>query len=217
MTETPYAIAHEYALMVPAPDGVDDAISAVFAAHEAELDAALAPFGITMEDLLQPTWMRAVRIGDVEALRSPAAAAAEGMRGAVDEGIAAGVDLLASRYHCCGPGEACSSSGCSGEHLIASGGGWTAPSEVVRSYLDAEACDPSVCDADCSMRRAEAAADEEHMSRAEAIDAGLLTEDGAPIVSPEPRNDAAVFGAPRSGSDRAPKMGTADRGQWGDH
>ena len=50
----------------------------------------------------------------------------------------------------------------------------------------------------------------------DAFRAALVEELGPREVFPEPRQDAAAFGAPRI-SDRAPKMGTADRGQWGDH
>lgn len=70
MTDTRIAFAHREPLMVPAPDGVNDAISAVMAAHRAELDEALAPFGVSLDDLLQPTWMRVVRMSDVEPINS---------------------------------------------------------------------------------------------------------------------------------------------------
>ena len=94
MTDTRPALAHDYALMVPAPDGVDRAISEVMARHRAELDEALQPFGVTLDDLLQPTWMRFVRVGDVVPLGAPA-----------DDRPAGG---------CCGSGEACSSVACTG-------------------------------------------------------------------------------------------------------
>lgn len=61
------ALAFDYTLMVPAPDGVDGAIAEVMGAHQAEFDAALEPFGVTLDDLAQATWMRFVRIGDVRA------------------------------------------------------------------------------------------------------------------------------------------------------
>ena len=63
----PYAMAHGEPLMVPAPDGVETAISAVMARHRDELDVALRPYGLALDDLLQPTWLRFVRVGDVEA------------------------------------------------------------------------------------------------------------------------------------------------------
>lgn len=199
MTETPYALAHDYALMVPAPDGVDAVISEVMARHQDELDAALEPFDVSLDDLVQATWMRFVRVGDVEALRSPSRDAAAAMRGAVDEGIAQGVAALA------------------------------------------EACDPSVCDADCSMRRAEAAANADASrggccgsgeacssaactgtprASAPAVDGVYMTDllrDPEPFgerINPEPRNDAGVFGAPRRAhfddADRAPMYGGRD-------
>lgn len=71
MTDTRYAFAHGEPLMTPAPDGVDDAISAVMAKHRAELDEALTPFGVSLDDLLQPTWMRTVRMDDVQPFTEP--------------------------------------------------------------------------------------------------------------------------------------------------
>lgn len=111
MTDTRPALAHDYALMTPAPDGVDHAISDVMARHEAELDEALRPFGVALSDLLQPTWMRVVRFGDVIPLVSPseARAAAEVARHGAEPSTAA---KLASAGGCCGSGEACSSVAC---------------------------------------------------------------------------------------------------------
>jgi len=140
MTDSPAAIAHGFALMVPAPDGVDDAISEVMARHKAELDAVLERYGVQLRDLLQPTWMRIVHVGDVEALRAP-----EGNRGealtfteyidGVSEGDertalplagggCAGASCVSSGGGCggaalctCGPGMACSSPSCQGTPL----------------------------------------------------------------------------------------------------
>ena len=132
MTESPYALAHDFALMVPAPDGVDAAIAEVMSRHEAELDEALRPYGVALVDLLQPTWMRAVRVGDVEALRSPGAgllvmpdedaplgdaeADATFADALVDEMSRPLLPLASDRPAggCCGSGEACSSAACTG-------------------------------------------------------------------------------------------------------
>lgn len=73
---TAIALAHDEVLAVVAPDGVEAAISAVMARHEDELNVALRPYGVELRDLLQPAWMRIVRIGDVEAFRPIAEAAA---------------------------------------------------------------------------------------------------------------------------------------------
>lgn len=99
MTDTRPALAHDYALMTPAPDGVDRAISEVMSRHEAELNEALQPFGVALDDLLQPTWMRVVRFGDVVPLDTG------GKLFIPDDRPAGG---------CCGSGEACSSTACTG-------------------------------------------------------------------------------------------------------
>lgn len=62
------ALAFAEPLIVPAPEGVDNAISEVMARHEDEFNAALEPFGVELGELMQATWMRFVRIGDVQAL-----------------------------------------------------------------------------------------------------------------------------------------------------
>ena len=62
------AFAHGEVLAVVAPDGVETAISAVMARHEDELNVALKPYGVELRDLLEPTWMRLVRLEDVEGL-----------------------------------------------------------------------------------------------------------------------------------------------------
>lgn len=167
MTESPYAVAHDFALMVPAPDGVDDAIAAVMARHEAELDAVLERYGVALGDLLQPTWMRSVRVGDVEALRSPSSLS--------DQLAEAASRPL--REPCCGPGEACSSPECTGRALL--------PLAV-----DGEACDPAACGGGCSRSAA-----------APAVDGVYVTDQLRDVESfgevfPEPRQDAAVLGAP---------------------
>ena len=71
------AFAHGEPLVVPAPDGVDAAISTVMARHRDELDVALRPYGVELRDLLEPTWMRIVRLEDVEAFRPDTSAAGE--------------------------------------------------------------------------------------------------------------------------------------------
>ena len=138
MTDTRPALAHDYALMVPAPEGVDRAISEVMARHRAELDEALRPFGVALDDLAQATWMRFVRFGDVVPLGAPA-----------DDRPAGG---------CCGSGEACSSAACTGTPRA------SAPA-VDGVYMTDLLRDPEPF--------------------GERID-----------VHPEPRQDAAVFGAP---------------------
>lgn len=78
-----YAIAHGEALVIVAPDGVEAAIAAVMARHVDELNVALKPYGVALDDLLAPTWMRFVRPGDVETLVSlgaPDAGPAEDLR-----------------------------------------------------------------------------------------------------------------------------------------
>ena len=180
MTESPYALAHEYPLMVPAPDGVDAAIAAVMSRHREELDQALAAFGVELDDLLQPTWMRAVRVGDVEALRSPSSLS--------DQLAEAASRPL--REPCCGPGEACSSPECTGRALLP-------------LVVDGEACDPAACGGGCSRSAAAPAADGVYVTDQ------LRDVESFGEVFPEPRQDAAVFGAPRV-SDRAPMYGGRD-------
>lgn len=120
MTETPYAIAHGFAIVVPAPEGVGRAISQVMERHEEELSAALEPFGLSLTDLLEPTWMRAVKGADVEVVRSPDAAVITPEQRAAFETFVAEVpltevpDLLAPRGGCCGSGIPCSPEFCGG-------------------------------------------------------------------------------------------------------
>jgi hypothetical protein len=57
-------------IIVPAPEGVDRAISEVMARHQDELDAALEPFDVSLDTLVQATWMRFVTVADVVALGS---------------------------------------------------------------------------------------------------------------------------------------------------
>ena len=64
------ALAFAEPLIVPAPEGVDRAISEVMARHEDEFNAALEPFGVELGELMQATWMRFVRIGDVQQVPS---------------------------------------------------------------------------------------------------------------------------------------------------
>lgn len=63
--ETPIAEAHGFTVMVPTPEGVAEAIAEVMFRHSDELERALRPFGVPLEDLVGPTWMRVVREGDV--------------------------------------------------------------------------------------------------------------------------------------------------------
>lgn len=95
MTDTRPALAHGEPIIVVAPEGVDRAISEVMSRHRAELDEALQPFGVALDDLVQATWMRFVRFGDVVPLDDyPTADRPAG--------------------GCCGSGEACSSAACTG-------------------------------------------------------------------------------------------------------
>lgn len=126
MTDTRPALAHGEPIIVVAPEGVDRAISEVMGRHRAELDEALQPFGVALDDLVQATWMRLVRFGDVVPLGAPPVA---------DDRPPGG---------CCGPGEACSAEGCTGsprdednqtcDPAACSGGcsrgGWVAPGDV---------------------------------------------------------------------------------------
>lgn len=100
MTDTRPALAHGEPIIVVAPEGVDRAISEVMGRHRAELDEALQPFGVALDDLVQATWMRFVRFGDVVPLDS------SGKLFIPDDDRPAG--------GCCGSGEACSSAACTG-------------------------------------------------------------------------------------------------------
>ena len=139
MTDTRPALAHGEPIIVVAPEGVDRAISEVMGRHRAELDEALQPFGVALDDLVQATWMRFVRFGDVVPLGAPA-----------DDDRPAG--------GCCGSGEACSSAACTGTPRA------SAPA-VDGVYMTDLLRDPEPF--------------------GERID-----------VHPEPRQDAAVLGAP---------------------
>lgn len=159
MTDTRPALAHGEPIIVVAPEGVDRAISKVMGRHRAELDEALQPFGVALDDLVQATWMRFVRFGDVVPLDGG------GKLLIPDDDRPAG--------GCCGPGEACSSPACTG-----------APVD------DGEACDPAACSGGCSRSAA-----------APAVDGVYVTDQLRDVESfgeafPEPRSDAAVFGAP---------------------
>lgn len=107
------AAAHGFALLAPAPDGVDAAIASVMQRHRAELERALAGFGLELDDLCQPTWMRIVRVGDVEAFTPAAPADQErATLPLLDHGEGCIPETCAGA--CCGPGEACSSAACTG-------------------------------------------------------------------------------------------------------
>lgn len=67
---SPLAMAFGEPIIVPAPEGVDRAISEVMARHQDELDAALEPFDVSLDTLVQATWMRFVTVADVTALGS---------------------------------------------------------------------------------------------------------------------------------------------------
>ena len=47
------------------PPGAVDAIATVMARHKVEFDEALAPFGLSHEDMLMPAWQRPVRRRDL--------------------------------------------------------------------------------------------------------------------------------------------------------
>lgn len=112
MTDTRPALAHGEPIIVVAPEGVDRAISDVMARHEAELDEALAPFGVALDDLLQPTWMRIVRFADVVPLGGGAPTEDQVARTVLP--LLDGLDDDRPAGGCCGSGEACSSAACTG-------------------------------------------------------------------------------------------------------
>ncbi len=109
MTDTRPALAHGEPIIVVAPEGVDAAISGVMSAHRAELDAALEPFGVALDDLLQPTWMRIVRFADVVPLGGGAPTEDQVARTVLP--LLDGLDDDAP--NCCGAGETVCSSTCS--------------------------------------------------------------------------------------------------------
>lgn len=86
----PYLVAHGHVLQVPLPDDAAAAIARVIRSRLPEFDAALAPHGFTMADLLEPVYMIAVRPADVVAYDSPSAAM-----------MAAGADLAADHPSGC--------------------------------------------------------------------------------------------------------------------
>ena len=112
MTDTRPALAHGEPIIVVAPEGVDRAISEVMGRHRAELDEALQPFGVALDDLVQATWMRFVRFGDVVPLGAPAVTEEEVARTALP--LLDGLDDDCPAGGCCGSGEACSSAACTG-------------------------------------------------------------------------------------------------------
>lgn len=64
---TRYAVvAGNGPLLLPAGDDVDDAMSEVINDHREAFDAALEPFGLTLDSLAQATWMRWVRLDEVQ-------------------------------------------------------------------------------------------------------------------------------------------------------
>lgn len=176
MTEpSPAAIAHGETLIVPAPEGVDDAISAVMARHRAELDEALAPFDVTLDELVQATWMRFVRFADVVPLGAPAAspdvdeagARACTAAAAADAAASAGLgfrladadSLRPSPADAVRAGVAEVFSDLPAQPLAE--GMTDAEREVARTVLpllggldDGEACDPTSCASGCSRRAA---------------------------------------------------------------
>ena len=156
MTDTRYALAHGEPIVVVAPEGVDAAISEVMARHRAELDEALAPFGVALDDLMQATWMRVVRFADVVPLGDPPVTEEEVARTVLP--LLDGLDDDRPAGGCCGSGEACSSAACTGTPRAA------APA-VDGVYMTDLLRDPGPF--------------------GERID-----------VHPEPRQDAAVLGAP---------------------
>lgn len=128
MTDTRPALAYGQHLITVAPEGVDDAISGVMARHEAELDEALAPFGVALSDLLQPTWMRIVRFGDVTPLGFTKTVTEDGVARTVLP-LLDGLDGDRPAGGCCGSGAACSSAACTGTPRDERGG-WVAPGDV---------------------------------------------------------------------------------------
>ena len=112
MTDSRPALAYGEPLVTVAPEGVDDAISGVMSAHRAELDAALEPFGVALDDLLQPTWMRIVRFADVVPLGGGAPTEDQVARTVLP--LLDGLDDDRPAGGCCGSGEACSSAACTG-------------------------------------------------------------------------------------------------------
>lgn len=240
------ALAFNMTLMVPAPEGVDDAISEVMGRHEDEFNAALEPFGVTLGVLAQATWMRLVRTGDVQALYGGQVHSSV-LRGAlgfddvpeagraIAEGIAEGLQRepgvpfgerverslpLLGRRDDCSSGEACGAQcsavaveycpatreaddmsclfrvGHTGAHDYSriapgSGSGWVAPSEV--AYVDPEEAFSGRPPEMPRLSREEferAAFSEPRVVR------GPVFGEGAREVHPEPRQDAAVLGAP---------------------
>lgn len=77
MTAEHLAFAHDYPLQVPVSPEIDAVMDGVIADHLAAFNAALAPLGVTMEDLLPPVWMRVVRVPDISEW-SPATVSADG-------------------------------------------------------------------------------------------------------------------------------------------
>lgn len=66
-----HALAHDWPLQVPLSDEAEAALRGVVEAHLDAFDAALEPFGLSMSDVLLPTWMRAVYVEDVVAFGPP--------------------------------------------------------------------------------------------------------------------------------------------------
>lgn len=211
MTEpSPSAFAHGEALIVPAPEGVDDAISAVMARHRAELDEALAPFDVTLDELVQATWMRFVRIADVAPLGAPAASPTADEAGARACTAAAAADAAASAGLGFRLADADSLHPSPADAVRAgvaevfsdlpaqplAEGMTDAEREVARTVLlllggldDSEACDPTSCASGCSRR---AALPETHGSHDDRADVAPL---GAPAVTEEQRDALLGFEA----------------------
>jgi len=128
MTEnaTPHdgpAMAHGYGLMVPAPDGVDGAMAEVIGKHQAEFNAALEPFGVSIDVLVRATWMRFVRVGEVVAAYNGGVVPPEAPASEREE-----------PPNCCGAGEFACSPTCSAPY-------WT---EVERAAAQEVASAPAV-------------------------------------------------------------------------
>ena len=56
----PALLVHDSILTVPAPPAVQETISEFIAAHQAELDALLAPHGVTVNEIARPTYYQIV-------------------------------------------------------------------------------------------------------------------------------------------------------------
>lgn len=75
------AFVHGEFVQVYAGEAVADVMSAFLARHIEEINADLAPLGVTLQELAQPAWMRAVWADDMRAALDRAAAVTSIQRG----------------------------------------------------------------------------------------------------------------------------------------